>query len=241
MWGERAKHAPEEAGVYALYTEERVLVYVGGGTNLRDIFTRHLETNFSDDPRKREARYYKRELISNWEERVKELLDEYRREYGELPKLNIPLELPKKEVAHELGFHFYEDLDKPLYEAAFSLEDFWEKIGKVPAASLEFHQKRGDFARWISEVFMETQLAERIERIDKTGEDLRREILNALLRPEIAECPRCGTQTNPAKTWKMAGRPTKTGEKLQLTIGLYRCGNCKETFRKVIRKEKIKS
>ncbi len=238
--GERAKYVPEEAGVYALYNEDRVLIYVGGSVNLRETFTHYLETNFSDDSRKRETRYYRRESILNWEERVKELLDEYSQEHGELPKLNIPPELPKKEVAREWGFYFYEDVGKPLFEAAFNLEDFWEKIRKVPVASLEFHQKRGDFARWIRDVFKETQLAERIEKIYNTGEDLRRELLNALRNPEIAECPECGTQTSPRKTWKMAGRPSRTGERLQLTIALYKCADCRKTFRKVVKKEKIK-
>jgi len=238
--GERAKHVPEEAGVYVLYNEDRVLIYVGGSANLREDFTHYLETNFSDDLRKRETRYYRRESTLNWEARVKELLDEYSQEHGELPKLNIPPELPKKEVAREWGFYFCEGVGKSLFEAAFNLEDFWEKIRKVPVASLEFHQKRGDFARWIRDVFKEIQLAERIENIYNTGEDLRRELLNALRNPEIQECPECGTQTNPVKTWKMAGRPSKTGERLQLTIALYKCNNCKKSFRKVIKKEKIK-
>ena len=241
MWGERAKNIPEESGVYALYNKEGVLIYVGGSTNLRETFTHYLETNFSDDPRKREAKYYRRESTPNWEERVKELLDEYRQEHGDLPKLNIPPELPKKEVACEWGFYFYEDIGKPLFEAAFNLEDFWEKVRKVPVSSLEFHQKRGDFARWIRDVFKETQLAERIKEIHNTGENLRIALLNSLRNPEIAECPKCGTQTGPVKTWKMAGRPSKAGERLQLTIGFYKCNNCKKTFRKVVKKEKIKT
>ena len=240
VWGERVKYVPEGAGVYALYNEDRVLIYVGGGANLLEDFTRYLKTNFSDDPRKRETRYYRRESVLDWEERVKELLDEHSREHGELPKLNIPPELPRKEVAREWGFYFYEDVGKPLFEAAFNLEDFWEKIRKVPVASLEFHQKRGDFSRWIRDVFKEIKLAERIGNVYNTGEDLRRELLNALRNPEIVECPECGTQTNPVKTWKMAGRPSKTGVRLQLTIGLYKCNNCKKTFRKVVKKEKIK-
>jgi hypothetical protein len=238
--GEKAKYVPEEAGVYALYNKDRILIYIGGSTNLRETFTHYLETNFSDDTRKRETIYYRRESTLNWEERVKKLLDEYSQEHGELPKLNAPPELTKKEVAREWGFYFYEDIGKPLFEAAFNLEDFWKKIRKVPVSSLEFHQKRRDFARWIREVFKETQLAERIENIYNTGEDLRKELLNALRNPEIAECPQCGIQTSPLKTWKMAGRPSKTGEKLQLTIAFYKCNNCKKTFRKVVKKEKIK-
>ncbi|NIP66601.1 chorismate-binding protein [Candidatus Bathyarchaeota archaeon] len=55
----------------------------------------------------------------------------------------------------------------------------------------------------------------------------------------MAECPKCGTSTKPVKTWKMAGRPSKTGEKLQLTIALYKCSNCQKTYRKALKKELI--
>ena len=55
----------------------------------------------------------------------------------------------------------------------------------------------------------------------------------------VAKCPKCGTVvTQPEKTWKMAGRPNKKGQRLQLTIGLFKCpkhGN----FRKVLSKQRI--
>jgi len=173
---------------------------------------------------------------------MKELLDEYRQKHGELPKCNLPPETPKKEVvAREWGFYFYEDIGKPLYEVALNPQDLREKIRKVPVASLEFHQKRGDFARWIRDVFKDTRLAEAIEKIDKTGEDLRRELLNSLSNSEKAACPKCGIETSPVKTWKMAGKPSKTGKRLQLTIGYYKCPKCNKTFRKVIAKEEIKA
>ncbi|UCE43675.1 MAG: hypothetical protein JSV57_04785 [Candidatus Bathyarchaeota archaeon] len=240
VWGERAKQVRDEAGVYALYNEDRTLIYVGGGANLRETFAHHLETGFSDDPRKGETRYYRREPTSNWEERVREILDEYSQEHGELPELNLPPKLPRM-VARERGFYFYNEVGRPLFENAFSLEEFWEKMRKIPVPSLEFHQKRGDFARWVREVFKETQLAERIEKIYNVGEDLRRDLLSVIIAPHTAECPKCRTPTNPAKTWKMAGRPSKTGERLQLTIGFYKCENCEGTFRKVLQKKKIQS
>ena len=158
VWGDGAKHVPEGSGVYALYNEAKVLVYIGESTNLRENFTYYLETNFSDDHRKRESRYYKREFASKQEDRMKELLDEYRQKHGELPKCNLPPEPPEKEVARA-----------------------------------------------------------------------------------ARACPRCGIETSPVKTWKMAGRPSKTGERLQLTIGHYKCLKCNKTFRRVIAKEKIKA
>ena len=241
VWGDRAKHVPEGPGVYALYNEDKVLIYIGESTDLREKFTHYLETNFSDDPRKRETRYYKRGITSKQEDRMKELLDEYRQKHGKLPKCNLPPEPPKKEAPYEWGFYFYANIGKPLFEAAFSPQDLKEKIRKVPVASLEFHQERGDFARWICDVFKDVQLAEAIEKIDKTGEDLRRGLLNSLNNSEKAACPRCGIETSPVKTWKMAGRPSMAGERLQLTIGHYKCPKCNKTFRRVIAKEKNKS
>jgi hypothetical protein len=240
LWGERAKGVPEEIGVYAFYDKNRVMIYLGGSSNLRETFTRYIETNFYDDPRKREAVYYRRMSTPNWKETVKNLLDEYKKDCGAIPKLNVPLKQEEK-VTPEWGFYFYEDFNKPLFEAAFNLEELKKKVAKVSVASLEFHQNRGDFARWIRDVFKETQLAERITGICSSGEDLRLGLLNALGNPEVAECPECGTLSKPVKTWQMAGRPSKSGERLQLTIALYKCENCDKTFRKVIKKEKIKA
>ena len=246
LWGEKAKGVPKETGVYAFYDENRNLIYLGGSSDLRETFTHYVETEFSDDPRKRETKYYRRMNAINWEETVKCLLAEYKKDCGDLPKLNIPLkqeekEEPEEKVTSEWGFYFYEAFNKPIFDAAFNLDELHEKIVCVPVASLDFHQNRGDFARWIRDVFKETQLSERIANITSTGEQLRTDLLNALGTPEIAECPECETLSIPTKTWQMTGRPTKSGERLQLTIALYKCPSCEKTFRKAIKKEKIKA
>ncbi|UCG37485.1 MAG: hypothetical protein JSV64_04230 [Candidatus Bathyarchaeota archaeon] len=57
----------------------------------------------------------------------------------------------------------------------------------------------------------------------------------------IGKCPRCGLKAEkPKKTWKMAGRPSKTGERLELTIGLFECPK-HGSFRKVLSKNKIRT
>ena len=240
LWGKRAKAVPAETGAFALYNKNRIMIYVGGSPNLRETFSKYFETNFSDDPRKCETVYYRRMSTEDWEETVKNLLEEYKAEYGDVPKLNKSLEKEEK-VTPEWGFYFYEAFNKPLFEAAFNLDDLKKKLEKVPITSLEFHQNRGDFARWIREVFKETQLADRIARMNVKGEALRLELLNALGNPEVAECPECETLSKPVKTWQMAGRPNKAGERIQLTIALYKCSNCEKTFRNAIKKEKIKA
>jgi len=240
LWGNKAKGVPKETGVYAFYDENRNLIYLGGSSDLRETFTRYLETNFSEDPRKRETTYYRRMNAKNWEETVKCLLAEYKKDCGDLPKLNIPVE-QKEKVTSEWGFYFYEAFNKPLFEAAFNIDDLKKKAAKVPVDSLEFHQNRGDFARWIRDVFKETQLADRIVAIQSTGETLRAELLNALCNPDVAECPECQCLTTLTKSWQMTGRPSKSGERLKLTIGLYKCSDCGKTFRKALKKEKVKA
>jgi hypothetical protein len=240
-WGDKAKNAPEEPGVYALYDKNGILIYVGKSTNLRKEFASYLETGFSEDPCKRETKYYKRELTLRQEEKMNELLEEYRQEHNELPKCNSHIEPRREKVARETAFHFYEDIGKPLNEVAFDLQDLREKITKVPTASLEFHQKRGDFGRWIKEALKSPQLAEAIRKVSESGEDLKMALLKELNGSEKATCPECGAETTPVKTWKMAGRPSKTGERLQLTIGHYKCPKCNKTFRRVLAKEKIRA
>jgi DNA repair exonuclease SbcCD ATPase subunit len=56
----------------------------------------------------------------------------------------------------------------------------------------------------------------------------------------LAECPKCGTEVaSPLKTWSMVGRPSKTGERFKLTLGLFKCPMCERRFRAVIGKERI--
>jgi len=56
----------------------------------------------------------------------------------------------------------------------------------------------------------------------------------------MAKCPSCGGEVAKArKSWKMAGRPDKSGKKVELTIGLFDCPKCKKAFRVVLGKRKI--
>ena len=56
----------------------------------------------------------------------------------------------------------------------------------------------------------------------------------------MSACPRCGIEVAyPAKTWSMIGRPSKTGERFKLTLGLFMCPKCKKTFRTVVGKERV--
>ena len=56
----------------------------------------------------------------------------------------------------------------------------------------------------------------------------------------MVECPQCGTEVaSPFKTWSMVGRPSKTGERFKLTLGLFNCPRCERSFRAVLGTERI--
>lgn len=57
---------------------------------------------------------------------------------------------------------------------------------------------------------------------------------------KMAKCPKCGTEVASArKKWTMAGRPDKSGKRMQLEIGLFDCPKCKKPFREVLSKKKV--
>ena len=247
FWGEKARNVPSKAAVYELYDVNYRLIFVGECSNLKEGFTEYLETHFSKESCKAATKYYKREFTPNTKERKKEILEEYKKKYGKLPKCNIigrkHVIVAEKEVEVEKGFHFYEDLGKPLHQVAVSLKDFLEKVTEIPVASIEFHQNRGDFATWIRDALGAVSLADAVETVKESGEGLRRRLIDIASHPEAAvlvSCPQCRTKTKPMKIWSMAGRPSRMGERLRLTIGYYRCSECGKSFRKVIAKEKVK-
>jgi hypothetical protein len=54
----------------------------------------------------------------------------------------------------------------------------------------------------------------------------------------MAKCPVCGKEVStPKKSWKMAGKPDKSGKRTELTIGLFE--HCGKSFRSTLAKRKI--
>jgi len=179
-------------------------------------------------------------------------LKSIRREIQNLERASkeMDVKMRREVLKPKEGFYFYASVGKPLNEVALSLQDFTEKVKTIPLDSVEFHQTRGDFSKWIRNILGDAQLADAIEKVGGKGEELRNRVIDALnqrlsepgwVSATAAKCPKCGTETNPVKTWKMAGRPSKTGERLQLTIGYYECPGCHKKFREVIGKEKIRA
>ena len=76
------------------------------------------------------------------------------------------------------SFLFFTDQGQYSGQYASSLSDFVQKLNGVPLKSVEFHWARGDFSKWIKDIFGDESLANRIDQIDKSikGEELRNTI-----------------------------------------------------------------
>jgi len=249
VWGEKARNIPPKPGVYGLYNQEYELIYVGESPNLQKTFQEYLETGFFQDACKQATRYYRREFTPDHQKRKKEILEEYKKEYGTQPKCNITIieeqkMQTEKTVTPDQGFHFFTDIAQPTGQVALSLREFTLKLKEIPITSIEFHQKRGDFAKWIRNIFEDTVLADAVERIRASGEELRKQLIEAVTpQPEralLVNCPKCGTPTTPTKTWSITGKAVKTGIRPKLTWGSYKCPNCGKAFRQLLAKETIK-
>jgi len=72
-----------------------------------------------------------------------------------------------RRVPPQKAFFFFTGIGQYTGELAQNLEDFYNKIDKVPLKSLDFHLRRGDFEKWIRETLGDAYLADRINRINK--------------------------------------------------------------------------
>jgi len=79
-------------------------------------------------------------------------------------------------VPVEKGFHFYTDIRKPIGMFATSIFEFADQLKNVDIKSLEFHNQRSDFAKWLREVIRDDWLAtefEKLQTVKLSGEKLR--------------------------------------------------------------------
>jgi alpha-amylase len=94
-------------------------------------------------------------------------------------------------VPYEKGFHFYTAPGNFTGETATSLDAFEKKLQIIPADSVNFHLRRGDFQKWIEDTLGDDELARRVSSIKLTlpVEDLRKELL-AIVQTRITELRR---------------------------------------------------
>ena len=82
------KNSPKGPGVYGLYDKNQNIIYVGKSKDINQRLLGYLSRGFSEDQCKKSTRFYKRESTDNPEKREKELLIQFKRKCGGLPRCN---------------------------------------------------------------------------------------------------------------------------------------------------------
>ena len=85
-------------------------------------------------------------------------------------------------VPYERGFHFFTDTGKYTGETAINLFSFYEELKTIEPESVKFHFQRRDPQNWVGSTLGDSELANRIDRIDASlsGENLKRELFNVV-------------------------------------------------------------
>jgi predicted transcriptional regulator len=86
-------------------------------------------------------------------------------------------------ISKETRFQFYNKIGHPTVYFAQSLEEFYKRIKQIGVDSIEFHLYRGDFDNWITDIFLDAELAEELGKIKSSsirGENLRKAILQTI-------------------------------------------------------------
>ena len=79
------QNVPVREGVYELSDTNKTIIYIGRSDNLQDRLHQHLNTT---DPCIVNAKYFRYEVTWNSENRETELLEEFKRRNGRLPRCN---------------------------------------------------------------------------------------------------------------------------------------------------------
>jgi hypothetical protein len=91
--------------------------------------------------------------------------------------LQAPLPGPKR-------FYFHDESGRYLGRAAANLWEFREALSNLPAGSLQYHLRRGDFERWLQDVLHDDELARRVHKIGSRnleGAAMRQALLGAVI------------------------------------------------------------
>ncbi len=76
---------PAQEGIYELANGSYSIIYIGRSDDLSRRLRDHMNTS---DPCLKAAAFFRFEVTSRSEERERELLDEYYRQYGQFPRCN---------------------------------------------------------------------------------------------------------------------------------------------------------
>ena len=92
VWLENAQFVKAKPAVYVLYDKNLDAIYIGESENLQNKFTKYFKTNFENDPCKQKTYTYQRTFVENPKERKRQLLEDYKKKHGKMPRCNADID-----------------------------------------------------------------------------------------------------------------------------------------------------
>ena len=93
LWLDSARFVKNKPGVYVLYDKKLNVLYIGKSASLQKEFEKYVDTNFENDECKQKTHTYQRLFTENPKERIYQLLEDYKKEYGKVPICNVESDL----------------------------------------------------------------------------------------------------------------------------------------------------
>ena len=92
LWLESAQFVKAKPAVYVLYDKNLDAIYIGESENLQNQFAKYVDTNFENDPCKQKTHTYQRTFVENPKERKRQLLEDYKKKHGKMPRCNADID-----------------------------------------------------------------------------------------------------------------------------------------------------
>ena len=92
VWLENAQFVKAKPAVYVLYDKNLDAIYIGESENLQNQFAKYVDTNFENDPCKQKTYTYQRTFVGNPKERKRQLLEDYKKKHGKMPRCNADID-----------------------------------------------------------------------------------------------------------------------------------------------------
>ena len=92
VWLENAQFVKAEPAVYVLYDKNLDAIYIGESENLQNQFAMYFNTNFENDSCKQKTHTYQRAFVENPKERKRQLLEDYKKKHGKMPRCNADID-----------------------------------------------------------------------------------------------------------------------------------------------------
>jgi len=93
VWLDSAKFVKPNSGVYVLYNRNKEPIFIGETNNMEKTFTEYVDTEFSESECMQKTHFYQREFTDNQKERQLQLIEDFRKETGQVPICNSEIKV----------------------------------------------------------------------------------------------------------------------------------------------------